>query len=136
MFTGDTINSLSGLPVWKRFATRLSAIAPTVAVRGNWDVWYWGDVDLFGGTGIHELANSALVMSLRGETAFSITAVADGDAQHLDLWASIVGARPREVGDIDLTIPVVDAGDGEFASFSDGRHERAWELRAVTDEVR
>jgi len=82
-----------------------------------------------------DLGGSPLVMSLRGETAFSITATGDGEARHLDLWASTVGARPRQVGAIDLAIPIVDAGDGQFASFSDGRHERAWEMRGATRDV-
>ncbi|MCH7622165.1 MAG: metallophosphoesterase [Chloroflexi bacterium] len=51
VFTGDAINSADGLEVFKDCFRQLSAIAPTLAVRGNWDVWYWKEVDLFGGTG-------------------------------------------------------------------------------------
>jgi predicted MPP superfamily phosphohydrolase len=55
VFTGDAINSRDGLSNFRRLMTGLSGIAPTYAVRGNWDVWYWGDIDLFGGTGVIEL---------------------------------------------------------------------------------
>lgn len=59
VFTGDAINSREGLPNFRALMTRLAGIAPTYAVRGNWDVWYWGDVDLFGGTGVVELVDTA-----------------------------------------------------------------------------
>ena len=59
VFTGDAINSQDGLANFRALMTRLSKIAPTYAVRGNWDVWYWRDVDLFGGTGVVELTDTA-----------------------------------------------------------------------------
>src|SRR6185295_20262966 len=55
VFTGDAINSPAGLPVLGKLMTRLAAIAPTFAVRGNWDVWFWKGLDLYGGTGVREL---------------------------------------------------------------------------------
>lgn len=55
VYTGDSINSPGGLEHFRRLMTRLAAIAPTYAVRGNWDVWYFGAIDLFGGTGVTEL---------------------------------------------------------------------------------
>lgn len=66
VFTGDSINSLRGLDNFKRCLTALARIAPTLVVRGNWDVWYWGRADLFGGTGAHEVANSRFVVPVRG----------------------------------------------------------------------
>jgi uncharacterized protein len=66
VFTGDSINSPEGLPVFKRLLSELSTIAPTLVVRGNWDVWFWAEADLFGGTGARELANSAATISVRG----------------------------------------------------------------------
>ena len=59
VFTGDAINSPDGLSNFRGLMTRLARIAPTYAVRGNWDVWYWSHVDLFGGTGVIELADAA-----------------------------------------------------------------------------
>lgn len=49
VYTGDSLNSPEGLPVLRRLLPRLAEIAPTFAVRGNWDVWYWRGIDLFGG---------------------------------------------------------------------------------------
>ena len=59
VFTGDAINSPAALPVMQKCMTRLSAIAPTFAVRGNWDAWYWYRVNLFEGTGVEELNGTA-----------------------------------------------------------------------------
>jgi predicted MPP superfamily phosphohydrolase len=55
VFTGDAVNSPGGLPVFRRLMAALAKIAPTYAVRGNWDAWYWPGLDLFGGTGVVEL---------------------------------------------------------------------------------
>lgn len=68
VFTGDAINEPSGLPVFKRLMTRLAKIAPTYAVRGNWDVERWWNIDLFGGTGVHELEGSAVQLTVAGAT--------------------------------------------------------------------
>jgi predicted MPP superfamily phosphohydrolase len=59
VFTGDSINSPGGVANFRALMTRLDRIAPTYAVRGNWDVWSWGDIDLFGGTGVTELSGKA-----------------------------------------------------------------------------
>ncbi len=37
VFTGDAVNSADGLPVARKCLGRLAAIAPTFAVRGNWE---------------------------------------------------------------------------------------------------
>jgi hypothetical protein len=34
---------------------RLAKIAPTFVVKGNWDAWFFKDLDRFGGTGATEL---------------------------------------------------------------------------------
>ena len=52
VFTGDAINSPEGLPNLKRCLTRLASIAPTFVVKGNWDAWFWSNLDLYGGTGV------------------------------------------------------------------------------------
>lgn len=66
VFTGDAINSREGLPVFRRCLTRIAAIAPTYAVRGNWDSNSFGHVDLFGGTGAQELKAEAVPVPIRG----------------------------------------------------------------------
>jgi predicted MPP superfamily phosphohydrolase len=57
VFTGDAINSPGGLENFRRCMRGLAAIAPTYAVRGNWDVWFWKQVDLYAGTGVRELSS-------------------------------------------------------------------------------
>jgi hypothetical protein len=59
-FTGDALGDAAGLVVFRETMTALGSIAPTVAVRGNWDVWYWSHLDLFGGTGVRVLDGDAV----------------------------------------------------------------------------
>jgi len=65
-FTGDAINSPEGLNNFKTCMKALSAVAPTYAVRGNWDVWYWNKIDLFGDTGVRELRSDIAKQTIRG----------------------------------------------------------------------
>lgn len=66
VFTGDSINSPAGLPVFRECLTELAKIAPTFVVKGNWDAWYWHDLNLFAGTGAHELNRSSSLVEVRG----------------------------------------------------------------------
>jgi hypothetical protein len=83
VFTGDALNSIGGLPIFRRCFTRLAAIAPTYAVRGNWDAAYWTKVDLFGGTGARELVAEAVPVDIRGTTLW-LAGIAVGRESHLD----------------------------------------------------
>ncbi len=55
IFSGDSLNSPEGLPIFRKCLTEISKIAPTYVVRGNWDVWYWKEQNLFGETGAKQL---------------------------------------------------------------------------------
>lgn len=66
VFTGDAINSPAGLPVFRRCMTEVARVAPTFAVRGNWDVYLWGGLDLFRGTGVRELDGTAVKVEVGG----------------------------------------------------------------------
>ncbi|HEX7956316.1 MAG TPA: metallophosphoesterase [Pyrinomonadaceae bacterium] len=68
VYTGDSINSPEGLPVLRRLLPRLAAVAPTYAVRGNWDTAYWRREELFGGTGVVELKKEAARVDAAGTT--------------------------------------------------------------------
>jgi predicted MPP superfamily phosphohydrolase len=70
VYTGDSINSIEALPVFRRCISRLAQVAPTFAVRGNWDTWRWSDVDLFGGTGVHELDGEAASVDVAGTSVW------------------------------------------------------------------
>jgi uncharacterized protein len=74
VFTGDSLNEPEGLPVFKECMKKIAAISPTFVVRGNWDAWYWSDLDLFGGTGARELTGEAVKVDARG-TPFWIAGV-------------------------------------------------------------
>ena len=60
------MNSHGGLAVFKKCMTALADIAPTYAVRGNWDTAFWRDLDLFGGTGVNELDGQMAELDIRG----------------------------------------------------------------------
>jgi predicted MPP superfamily phosphohydrolase len=66
VFTGDSINSPAGLPVFRECITELAKIAPTFVVKGNWDAWYWNRLDLFSGTGVNELNGTSFRAEVRG----------------------------------------------------------------------
>lgn len=87
VFTGDAINALGGLPHFQRCLARLADLAPTFAVRGNWGLEVFPDVDLFGGTGAVELDGEASAVEVEGATVWIAgAAVADEPriAQALD----------------------------------------------------
>lgn len=65
LFAGDALSEKEGLPVFQRCMTRLAAVAPTYAVKGNWDVSNWEGLDLFGNTGVRELDGDALQIRIR-----------------------------------------------------------------------
>lgn len=82
VFTGDSLNAPDGLPVFRKLMTSLAQIAPTYAVRGNWDSWYWRRQDLFGGTGAHELNGEPAKIDVAG-TSLYLTGVAVGEEQRI-----------------------------------------------------
>jgi predicted MPP superfamily phosphohydrolase len=91
VFTGDSINSPEGLANFRGLMTRLAAVAPTYAVRGNWDTRQWGRIDLFGGTGAVELENQAVRVALDGGRALWLVGL---DADSGDQIESALGRVP------------------------------------------
>ena len=66
VFAGDALNSEEALPVFRKLATRLAAIAPTYSVRGNWEVWWFPHLDVAAGTGMVQLDGDAVPIRARG----------------------------------------------------------------------
>lgn len=72
VLTGDCINSPEGLPVFKKFISETSQIAPTFVVKGNWDAWYWDKINLFDGSsaiplkGVQELTPNGIPVTIVG----------------------------------------------------------------------
>jgi hypothetical protein len=83
VFTGDCINSPEGLPVFRECLTKLSSIAPTFAVKGNWDSVFWRHLDLFEGTGVTELNGNAVALDVPGSPVW-IAGVAVGDERQTE----------------------------------------------------
>jgi predicted MPP superfamily phosphohydrolase len=81
VFTGDAINSPEGLPNFKRCLTRLAGLAPTFVVKGNWDAWYWSDLDLYGGTGARELNGDATEVVVGNASIWLSGVPVDGEAR-------------------------------------------------------
>ncbi len=90
-FTGDGYNSPDGLEQFRDWMRRLSAIAPTFAVRGNWDYQPWAD-RFVAGTGARELTGQAVQVQVAGTEMYLVGAAA-GD------WAAVersLAGLPRE----------------------------------------
>jgi uncharacterized protein len=62
VFTGDSINTPAALPLFKSTMKGLKAKLAKIAVRGNFDVWYWHDLDLYGDTGFQVLDHDTITV--------------------------------------------------------------------------
>lgn len=65
VFTGDAINSEDALPVFRRCLRGIASQAPTYGVKGNWEAWWFEDVDVFEGTGAVELDGRGVPLKVR-----------------------------------------------------------------------
>jgi predicted MPP superfamily phosphohydrolase len=65
VFLGDALNRAGRAAHFRQTLARLHAPVK-LAIRGNWDVWFWSDIDLFAGTGFDELAAGWRTIDLRG----------------------------------------------------------------------
>ncbi len=83
VFTGDTINSPEGLGTAREFMKNISGIAPTYVVKGNWDSWYWGRIDLFGGTGVRVINGVSEKVQV-GQSAVWISGLPVGRADEVN----------------------------------------------------
>lgn len=95
LFAGDSINEADALPVFRDCLQRLAAVAPTFVVKGNWDVApAWGELDLFGGTGAHELDGEAMRLTVES-AELRIAGLAFGNASQIQIRKLLTGP-PRE----------------------------------------
>ena len=92
-FTGDCINSPDGLPVFKECLTKLAAIAPTFAVKGNWDVAFWRNLNLFEGTGVREMDGDAIAINAKGSSIW----VAGAGVGHEERIKQTLSSVPNDV---------------------------------------
>jgi len=89
VFTGDSLNSPEGLPIFRKCLTEISKIAPTYVVRGNWDVWYWKKLDLFGETGAKPLDGTAERIEIRGVPIWLAGAFVESERQVPEMLATV-----------------------------------------------
>jgi len=68
VFTGDAVNTQAALPLFRDTLQRLEATIAKLAVRGNVELEYWPDVDLFSGTGFEVLDRDTLTLEKDGES--------------------------------------------------------------------
>jgi hypothetical protein len=80
VFTGDAINSGDGLPLFQRTMSQLARQFPTFAVRGNWDVWWFDNTDLYSGTGVHLLDGKGESLDVRGTRLWIAGTAVDNEA--------------------------------------------------------
>ncbi|HEV8239233.1 MAG TPA: metallophosphoesterase [Thermoanaerobaculia bacterium] len=92
VFTGDAANSPAGLPVFRAVLAKLARIAPTFAVKGNWDVWFFRDRERFAGTGARELDGDHATVDVDGVTVH----VAGAAFDHPELVDAAVRSLPAD----------------------------------------
>lgn len=97
VYTGDSINSRQSISIFKECFTRISNLAPTFAVKGNWDSMIGFGVDIFKDTGARELDRQAVRIEIEG----------------VPLW--IGGSSVNHLLDIDKIFNV--APEAEFRLF-------------------
>lgn len=81
VFTGDTLNLAEALPAFKNMLVSLKASIVKIAVRGNFDVWWWQDYKVFDHTGFKVLDNECARYLKDGEPISFIGVRFDGEEQ-------------------------------------------------------
>lgn len=94
VYLGDSLNSASRAAHFNVALRAMHARHAKLAVRGNWDVWFWEDIDLFRGTGFTELEHGWRTLQV-GENRLRI-----GGHRYLDAWspAHVAAAPPPGEG--------------------------------------
>lgn len=119
LFTGDGVNSKGGIPRFKELMGRLSGVAPLYGVQGNWEAWWFRDVDTFKDTGMVELKNRAMSVRVRNQRIWLIGAPVDGEAglrrraRKLPRSAFRIGLHhfPAALTRLDGTVDLLLSGD-------------------------
>jgi predicted MPP superfamily phosphohydrolase len=83
VFTGDSLNSLDGLPVFRRLIEDLARIAPVFLVRGNWDARYTDQLDTGGIERARWLDGEGRLLEIAGARLW-VSGVAHGAERRID----------------------------------------------------
>jgi uncharacterized protein len=89
LFSGDCVNSPAGLDNFRRTMRRLTEIAPTYGVMGNWDTTIWPGLQPFQGTPVRVLDNEAVQVSIGKIKLWIIGIPADGAEQTSEVLRAI-----------------------------------------------
>jgi hypothetical protein len=68
LFLGDTLNRSRALPALRDTLRAMRAPHGKLAVRGNWEAWYWNYLPLLRGTGFTWLDGDGVTLRIRGQT--------------------------------------------------------------------
>jgi predicted MPP superfamily phosphohydrolase len=68
LLLGDTLNRSTALPVLRKMLRGMRAPHGKLAVQGNWEAWYWGDLPLLEGTGFRWLHDRRTSIAIKGQT--------------------------------------------------------------------
>jgi predicted MPP superfamily phosphohydrolase len=79
VFTGDAANSPEGVPTFRACLASIASIAPTFVVKGNWDTFFFPEVERFAGTGATELDGAVAHVDVAG-TRVHVAGVGYADA--------------------------------------------------------
>lgn len=91
--TGDFLNRASALPRLQAMLRRLDAPLGKFAVKGNFDIGWWSDLDLFESTGFRVLDRDTVVVT-KQEDAIAISGLSFGLAEvYRDVLQEPVGGR-------------------------------------------
>ncbi|MHC4913893.1 MAG: metallophosphoesterase [Planctomycetota bacterium] len=93
VFAGDAVNSREGLANFKGLMTRLAEIAPTWAVRGNWEAWWFQTLDLYSGTGVKELGGKAMRVAAGGSEVWLCGGVFEEGEKNRAALKEVPGGR-------------------------------------------
>jgi predicted MPP superfamily phosphohydrolase len=91
VFTGDSVNTLKALPLFKETLRSIDAPLGKFAVRGNFDVWKWKNIDFFGGTGFRELDANSIELQKDGETFY----ISGLSCEHPEKLGNLRGTIPE-----------------------------------------
>ena len=98
VFTGDSINNVDGFERFRNCLTEIAKVAPTYAVKGNWDAWYWTNLELFAGTGAQELNGGSTQVIVNGLPIW-IAGVGVGNERKME---ETIGSMPSDAFKIFL----------------------------------
>jgi predicted MPP superfamily phosphohydrolase len=98
VFTGDTLNTPEALDRFRDMMKSSHAGLGKYAVRGNFDVWYWSHLDLFGDTGFTVLDRDSVKIVKDRETV----TISGLSLDHEDGYGKVLDQLSRKTYNIFL----------------------------------